>query len=76
MWPENVPIWDAWLAMENQWRVSEGMNGGRYLGLLFSSIPEALDMAGVKKRDRRRVKQGLRYMEGEALAVLNGTPGQ
>lgn len=64
------------MAMANQWRVVAGMGGVGYIGLNFPSIPEALEMADVKKKQRRRVRQYLRYMEGEALPVLNGVEGE
>jgi hypothetical protein len=61
------------VALANQWRMVSGPGGSGYLGLNFPSIPEALEMAGVvKKKQQRRVRQNLRYMEGEALSVLNG----
>ena len=71
VWPEHHTTWDAWVALENQWRVVSGMSGSGYLGLEFASIPVALELAGVKKKGRRQVMHNLRVMEGAALAVLN-----
>lgn len=57
------------MALEHQWHRAPD---GRYEGLRFPAIPIALEMAAVPKNERRRVMQGLRYMEGAALPVLNG----
>ena len=58
--------------MGNHWRIVTGMGGGGYLGMHLPSLPVSLDMAGVKKLQRKRVMRALRYMEDHALAVLNG----
>lgn len=72
VWPENVQIWDTFMALETNWRVIAGMSGKEYQGIERASIPMALEMAGVKKKARRRVLDGLRFMERKALAALNG----
>jgi hypothetical protein len=71
VWPEHYDVWDTWCVMANHWRVVAGIGGGARLGLHLPSLPIALDIAGVKKRRRRIVMRALRYMEGQALAVLN-----
>lgn len=71
VWPEHHATWDAWLSMNHQWRMASDMDGGGYLGLNFPSIPVALEMAGVKKKQRQKVMQNLRFMEDEALAAIN-----
>ena len=50
------------------------MGDPRYQGIEFASIPEALRMAGVKKKNRQAVRAGLRIMEKAALAAINGIP--
>lgn len=60
------------MALSNQWQVVVGFAGHAYTGLIFASIPEALEMAGVKKKQRRQVRQDLRMMEEWALPILNG----
>lgn len=44
----------------------------RYQGIEYASIPEALRMAGVKKKKQPAVRAGLRIMERAALAAING----
>lgn len=37
LWPQNVPVWYVWLAVQTQWRYA-GMDG----------VPTGLDYAGVR----------------------------
>ena len=50
------------------------MGEPRYQGIEFASIPEALRMVGVKKKQRPAVRAGLRVMERAALDAINGVP--
>lgn len=72
VWPENWPTWEVWLALSTNWRIVSGNGDIAYLGLEYPAIPEALQMVGVKKKQRGQVRIGLRVMEGAALPVLNG----
>lgn len=72
IYPENVAVWDAWLALETQWRMAVGAGGAAWLGLDYAAIPGVLKLLGVRKGDRSRVFAGLREMEAVALPVRNG----
>ncbi|MDD5176751.1 MAG: DUF1799 domain-containing protein [Sterolibacterium sp.] len=73
IWPENVDTWETFRALETNWRIiAGGMAEPRYQGIEYASIPEALRMAGVKKKKQPAVRAGLRIMERAALAAING----
>lgn len=72
VWPEHHATWDTWRAMETQWQVAIGLRGAHYLGLVYASIPEALEMADVPEEERRPVRKNLRFMEAVAVPILNG----
>lgn len=71
IWPEHHATWDAWLAMQNQWRIVVGMAGSAYLGLDATGLPMALESVAVKKKQRQQVIKDLNWMEGVALPILN-----
>lgn len=53
IWPECVPLWNLWLELQTQWRVSAGLGGSGRTGL---------DYAGVSAWMR-----GARGLRGDAL---------
>ena len=50
LWPECVPIWQAWQALQTQWRV--GMGGAT--GLDYAGVRAWLDECGPEDRAQRR----------------------
>lgn len=74
VWPENWPVALAWMALSTQWRVDRPPMGGtvRYDGLRFEAMPVALDIAGIKGKQKRAALSALALMEQVALPVLNG----
>lgn len=73
VWPENWPIWDAWIGLENRWRVVVAANGEvNRQGLDAAQIESTLRLMGMKRKERERVYQGLLVMEDAALAAIYG----
>ena len=74
VWPENMPIVEAWLAIATQWR-TVALADGRvlWLGLDYASVKVGLDA----ERHALSGQQwaGLRVMERSAGTALNGTRG-
>ncbi len=75
VWPEYHDVWDVWLVMANHWRLLSGMGGCSWLGLHLPSLPVALEIAGVATERRSEVMRAVRWMEGQALMVLNEREG-
>lgn len=74
VWPDNMPIVDAWLIVCSQWRATAMANGQvLWLGLDYASAKVALDGAGVTLTVDQWA--GLRLMERIAAAALNGQKG-
>lgn len=55
--------------LETQWRVISGMAGMVYQGLDYAAVESLLRLLQIK--NRAKVFEGLRVMEGAALSVLN-----
>ena len=72
VFPENWPVWKAWLALENRWLVVSGIDGERLQGLDAAQIESVLRLQGIKSGERERIFDGLRVMEKAALAALYG----
>lgn len=81
VWPENWPVWEAWLALETRWRtvtVEKRARGFvvasevRLQGLDAAQVEATLCLMGMKRKKRSRVFAGLRAMEKAALAALYG----
>ena len=66
LWPCNVPAWDAWSAVQTQWRT--GMSGAT--GLDYAGVRAWLALAGPESPDERRsIFAGIRACEAATLAV-------
>lgn len=63
LWTENVPAWNAWLAVQTQWRV--GMAGAT--GLDYQGVRAALDEMGLDPEQRRSIFCSLQACERAAL---------
>ena len=51
IWPDVVPIWQAWQSIQTQWRVG-GMGGAN--GLDYAGVRAWLDECGPKNKAQRR----------------------
>lgn len=69
--PENLIVFDIFLAMQTNWRVIAGMGGTAYQGLDYAAIPPVLQMFRIPKKDHADVFKELRLMEAEAIPLLN-----
>ena len=69
LWPENWPLWDAWLWLQTQWRL--GAMGERR-GLDYAACAEWLRLHGWSHGRRRSLREAMRCiaaMERVALEV-------
>jgi hypothetical protein len=64
LWPENLPAFNIWMAIQTQWMVSEGYR----TGLNYPGVETYLNICQVPKRDRLALFQKLQAMEGAALS--------
>lgn len=71
VWPDNWLTWTTWCAIETQWNLVVGLGGAAYVGLRHEAMADAMEAAGVPKKKRQQVRQGIRTMEAAALEVLN-----
>jgi len=73
LWPEHVPVVEAFLACETQWRVASVSNGFGarmvYVGLDYAACRVALELAGIVVTPD--LWSGLQQLELMAIAVLN-----
>ena len=75
MWRQNVPIVRAFLAAASQWRAMP-VGGGMvaltffYTGLDYAGARAGIEAAGITITPE--IWNGVRIMEGAALAALNG----
>ena len=74
VWPDNMIVADAWLAVCTQWRTT-GMSNGQVLwhGLDYGGAGESLDRAAIVLTPEQWAN--LRMMERVAAATLNGNRG-
>lgn len=74
VWPENVPIVQAFLAITTQWRINTFSTGKAYWqGLDYAAAKAGLELANIKLSPREWA--GVQSMERAACAVLNGYRG-
>jgi hypothetical protein len=73
VWPENHDVWEIWCALSTQWQLLAGAAAAIYTGLNYVAIQATLVLMGIGRREWKRIFEGLREMEHEALAVLNET---
>ena len=69
VWPENWETLLVFLAVETQWRESEGMAGGRLLGINYPALESAMRLMRIK--DKSEMFERVRMMEREAIKYLN-----
>lgn len=70
MWPENVQAVELFQQLGTQW-LAAPMGG--YLGLNYAVLPTVIAWCGIRiaPEDMPDVWQALRWLEGEALGLLN-----
>jgi hypothetical protein len=71
VWPENVQAVELFSLVASQWRAVAGFAGARFLGLDYAAIEAVMRMRNVRTKERGRLFDDLRVMEGAALAELN-----
>ena len=70
LWPENIPLWNAWHSLQSQWR-SAGADGQR-TGLDYAAVTAWLQAHGWHHRRTRSLRHALAAlgaMEAAALRV-------
>lgn len=65
LWPDNLPAWGAWQAVQTQWRV--GMGGAT--GLDYTGVRAWLDEQGSAGPERRELFAGIQACERATLEV-------
>lgn len=71
VWPENVQAVELFCLAAGQWRVVAGFGGARFLGLDYAALEAVMRMRNVRAKDRARLFDDVRVMEGAALRELN-----
>lgn len=61
-----------WLDMENRWRVVSGLENVRLQGLDVTQAESIMSIRGVKRKERKRILDGLLTMEAAAIAAMYG----
>ena len=67
IWPENVPAFNVYWHMQDQWRVG-GM--GALLGMDTTMLPFFLELENVPRKDWLQVTTEVRAMAAEALQLM------
>lgn len=65
--PENWRTVTLWCAVERQWIFTPG---GRLFGLDHARVEATMRMLGIRRKRQARLLEGLRVMEGAALAAM------
>lgn len=70
--PENWKTLGLFLAVQSQWNVASGMEGGSYTGLNYAAItPLVLRGVGISLKEWPGIFEGLRIMERTVLEEMN-----
>jgi len=70
IWEEHLPAWDAFLAVDGQWRgVPRGMGGVRWIGLDYTAVKVGLEFAGIAMTPE--IWADFRLIEAGACEELN-----
>lgn len=73
LWPENWPVFEMFLRLQTQWRVSAGMGGASFIGLDYGAARWLFELHQVK--DPVAMLDDLAVIEGAALSALNKRAG-
>ncbi|HBM60570.1 MAG TPA: hypothetical protein DD444_15410 [Citreicella sp.] len=71
LWPEHQPAVEAFIAVQDQWRVVAGFGGAFWLGLDHAACEASLRLAGIAVTPALWAE--LRVIETGVKAVLNGS---
>lgn len=69
LWPECLPLWAAWCALQTQWR-RVGM-GGEMCGLDYAAACAWLQAHGYGHSRQRNLRQALGDLQAMERAALN-----
>lgn len=67
LWPECLPTFQFWQSLQTQW-TQHPMGGLSHLNYL--GVQVCMDMAGIKKRDRKTLFSELQAMERAVLKAI------
>lgn len=67
LWPECVATFDLWLRIQTQWDVDFN---GRWHRLNYQAVSAFMDMAGIRKKDKKKLFEEFQCMEAEVLIEL------
>lgn len=70
IWPWHETALAVFEACSTQWRVIDGMNGRRAIGLDYAAFDPVMDLMGVTAT--QQLFDEIRVIEAGALAALNG----
>lgn len=68
LWPECLPVWLVWLALQTQWRYA-GM-GGAPIGLDYAGVTAWLQAHGYGHGRARNLRETLGYISAMERAAL------
>jgi len=68
LWPENVPLWNAWQQLQGQWRITAM---GQHTGLDYAGVTQWLRAHGYGPSRRRNLHRALDAFAGMERAFLN-----
>lgn len=72
VWPDNHDVWEVWRTVAaTQWHTKLVKTRMLYERLDYAAVEIVMKAQGIRKRDRRRVFEGVVEMERAALPVMN-----
>lgn len=66
IWPENVPAWSLFDALQTQWRAGSG----GVIGLDYSVLAEELRARAIPPEEHEQLRVDVRVMEDAALQEI------
>lgn len=66
IWPENVPAWCLFDALQTQWRAGSG----GVIGLDYSVLAEELRIRAIPPEEHEQLRADVRVMEAAALQEI------
>lgn len=66
LWPENVPTFNFWQAVQTQWSAA---GTGYPTGLDYAGVAACMDLHGIRKAARAELFVGLQVMEQATLTA-------
>lgn len=68
LWPENESIFNFWLTVQTQWRVS--FVNGKRTGMEYSGILACMEMQCIPRKKRPELFKAVQIMEAAVLEAL------